>query len=180
MLVARVALFAMLMGSVMVAHSQPDWPPIMGKLTGTSYVNAELGFEFLLPQAPCTQIDEEKAVAFSTTFKRRIQLGLSCDDETVILSAMPFRPEEKLKSSFEASVGGVVDGGGFNRKDKPEQVKVDGLPVMIQGLAREQQMGFYLGGVSHRKFWIDIVIVGPQEKRDQMRKALNELKFPPA
>jgi len=181
MLATRLSFLAFLLCSMMLADPSPDWPPIMGKLTDTKYANAEMGFEFSLPQTPCSPENEEQSIAFSTRFRRRLQLPLSCGDESVFFSASPYREdEETLKGDLDASVSGAMDGGGFTKKGKPEEVKVDGLPVMIQGLAREQQAAFYLGGVSHRKFWIDVMMVGPEEKRDQMRKALNELKFLPA
>jgi hypothetical protein len=78
-----------------------------------------IGFELQLDPA-CSLADEDAALSWSTKFSQRLNLGLRCGDNAILLESFPLHADEKLdlKRDAQVSVEGAMDGGGFKRRGR--------------------------------------------------------------
>jgi hypothetical protein len=73
------------------------------------------------PTGPaCSLADEDAALSWSTKFSQRLNLGLRCGDNAILLESFPLHADEKLdlKRDAQVSVEGAMDGGGFKRRGR--------------------------------------------------------------
>ena len=70
-------------------------PAILGTLDKGKYSNTMIGFELQLDPA-CTLADEDTALSWSTKFSQRLNQGLRCGDNAILLESFPLHADEKL------------------------------------------------------------------------------------
>jgi hypothetical protein len=158
-------------------------PAILGTLENCKYSNPVIGFELQLNPA-CTYDDEARAVSWSTQLPQRLSLPLRCGKNLVLLSSFPLHADEKidLNRDAQASLQGVLDGGGFKMRGRWRKQTAGGIEVLVQELFRRsesgQELGFYNAFMIGRRY-VSLLAVGPETNKEELRQAVATLRIAP-
>jgi hypothetical protein len=122
-------------------------PAILGTLDKGKYSNTMIGFVLQLDPA-CTLADEDAAVSWSTKFSQRLNLGLRCGDNAILLNSFPLHADEKLdlKRDAQVSVEGVMYGGDFKHRGRLQSHVIGKTEIIAQELTGHDESGGELFG----------------------------------
>jgi hypothetical protein len=158
-------------------------PAILGSLENGKYSNPVIGFELQLNPA-CTYDDEARAESWSTQLPQRLSLPLRCGKNLVLLSSFPLHADEKinLKRDAQASLQGILDGGGFKMRGRWRNQTVGGIEVLVHELFRHgelgRELGFYNAFMIGRRY-VSLLAVGPETNKEELRQAVATLRIAP-
>lgn len=159
-------------------------PAILGTLDKGKYSNTMIGFELQVDPA-CTLADEDAAIAWSTKLSQRLNLGLRCGDNAILLNSFPLHADEKLdlKRDAQMSVEGAMDGGGFKRRGVLHSHTIGKTEIVVQELtgldqSGQELLGFYNAFLVGRRY-VPVFAIGPKDNEATLRQAADKLSIKP-
>jgi hypothetical protein len=170
-------------GQSPTASDKAARPAILGNLEKGKYSNPMIGFELQLDPA-CTFADEARAIAWSTQFRQRLSLPISCGDNLILLSSFPLHADEKvdLKRDAQVSLQGAMDGGGFKKRGRWQSHTEGGTEKLMQELVRHgdsgQELGFYVAFMIGRRY-VSILAIGAEANKAELSQAAATLRIEP-
>jgi len=157
-------------------------PAILGTLDKGKYSNTMIGFELQLDPA-CIPAEEDAAIEWSTRFSQRLNLGLRCGDNAILLNSFPLHADEKLdlKRDAQVSIEGAMDGGGYKRRGRLQSHISGKTEVLVQELTGRDEsgrelLGFYNAFMVGRRY-VSVFAIGPKANEETLRQAADKLSI---